>query len=86
MPEFDEVQIVSLVGALLILGAYGANQAGALTTRNIAYSALNFVGASVLAWVAVISTQYGFIVLEGAWAIVSLVALIRRLRPPAAAH
>ena len=81
----DPVQVVSLVGAVLILAAFWANQRGALSVDRVSYNALNFVGAAVLAWVAVVNTQYGFIVLEGAWALISLIALIRNGRSVAPA-
>jgi hypothetical protein len=89
MPALDPVQAISLLGALLILGAFSANQVGFLSTHRVAYNAMNFFGALILAWVAVVSAQYGFIVLEGAWAAISLVALLRARRrssPDEATH
>lgn len=77
MAEFDTVQVISLIGALLILGSYAANQAGVLSPNRTLYNAANLIGALVLAWVAVLGSQYGFIVLEGTWAAISLVALVR---------
>ncbi|MEJ7893479.1 MAG: hypothetical protein WKF94_12660 [Solirubrobacteraceae bacterium] len=74
------VQIVALVGSLLILTAYTANQAGRLATERVAYSVLNIVGAGILAVVAVVEEQWGFLLLEGVWTLVSLVALARLLR------
>jgi hypothetical protein len=75
LPEW--MQVISLVGALLILSAYFANQVGALSPSRWPYSAINLVGATLLAWVAIDATQYGFIVLEGAWAVISLFGLLR---------
>jgi hypothetical protein len=82
MPELDVVQVISLAGALLILGAFSANQVGVVSTRQVTYNLVNLVGALILAWVAVNTAQYGFIVLEGAWAAISLVALLRRGTTP----
>lgn len=70
-------QIVSLIGAALILGAYAANQKGVLSPRNRTYSALNLVGSLLLLWVALVDQRWGFIVLESLWALVSLPPLIR---------
>ncbi len=71
------VQIVSLVGSLLILTAYTANQAGRLQTDRLSYSLLNVVGAGILATVAVVEEQWGFLLLEGVWTLVSLLAVAR---------
>jgi hypothetical protein len=71
------VQIISIVGSVLILVAYTANQAGRMTTEQLAYSLLNVFGAGILATVAAIEEQWGFLLLEGVWTIVSVAALWR---------
>jgi drug/metabolite transporter (DMT)-like permease len=72
-------QSVSLVGAALILAAYLALQRGWLPREDRRYNALNFFGSVLLTWVAVGDRNWGFIVLEGSWALLSLPPL---LRPP----
>jgi hypothetical protein len=74
------LQVVSVLGALAILAAYAANQFGVIGPSNLSYSAMNFVGSAVLAVIAVVEVQWGFILLEGVWAIVSLWAMIAVLR------
>jgi len=71
-------QVVSLVGALLILLAYGLNQRGRLTPAHAAYNLINLVGAALLCWVAVVDRRAGFVLLEGAWGVMSLIPLLRR--------
>lgn len=73
-------QILSVLGAVMILGAYIAYQLGGLGREHRLYSALNFVGSALLAWVAIIDVRWGFILLETVWALVSIPPLIR---PPA---
>ena len=74
-------QILSLVGAALILSAYVANQRNRLGPRDVSYNLMNLVGALLLLWVAIADWRWGFIVLEAVWAMVSLPHLLRR-RPP----
>jgi hypothetical protein len=70
-------QIVSFVGALLILIAYGGHQLGWMNARGAAYNILNAVGSAILWWIAMHPFQVGFVVLEGVWTIISLWALVR---------
>jgi hypothetical protein len=70
-------QTVSLVGAGLILVAYVLNQRGHLAPKDRLYNAINLVGALLLLWVAVVDWRWGFIVLEAAWAAVSIPPLFR---------
>jgi len=72
-------QIISLIGACMILTAYAANQRGRLGPDNRWYSLLNLVGSLLLGWVALVDQRWGFILLEGLWAAVSIPPL---LRPP----
>jgi hypothetical protein len=73
------VQAISVIGALLILGAFAANLLEWMNTSNLWYSLLNFVGSAILMVIAVIDQQYGFILLEGTWALVSLWGIIAAL-------
>lgn len=72
------LQILSILGAVLILGAFFSLQRGWWTSRGSAYLWCNFVGAAVLTVVAVVDRRIGFVVLELAWAAVSAVALFAR--------
>ena len=70
-------QVVSLVGAVLILLAYGLNQSGRLQPSDRSYSLMNLIGATLLTWVAVVDRRAGFVLVEGAWAVMSVIPLLR---------
>ena len=81
--------LLQLAGALLILCAFVAVQSGfAQPTSRVALS-MNLIGSALLAALALSGRQWGFLLLEGAWAAVSAVSLARRTirRPsPASSH
>ena len=74
------LQAVSLVGAALILLPFAGSQLGRLGTGSMAYQLMNLVGASALTLVAILERQYGFILLEGTWALVSLAGTLKVAR------
>ena len=78
-------QIVQVVGAVLILAAFAAAQFHRLHPRSYTYLVLNLVGSAVL---AAEERQWGFLLLEGVWALVSLWGLVARVRGarPVATH
>jgi hypothetical protein len=81
-------QAVQIVGALLILAAYAAAQFHYLDQDSRSYLVLNLVGSVILAVLAAIEYQLGFLLLEAVWAIVSAWSLARALRGgvPSSAH
>jgi hypothetical protein len=74
------IQTVALLGSLAVLAAYGASQMRRLSTASLPYMPLNLGGASALATVAIIERQWGFLLLEGVWALVSLWSLVQHMR------
>jgi hypothetical protein len=80
-------QVIQVVGALAIVGAYALAHFGYLEQHARSYLLLNLAGASVLAVHAYVEAQWGFFLLEVVWAAVSGHGLVRRIRagsPPAA--
>ena len=73
----NTLQLLSVLGAVQVLAAYIANQLGRMTAGSRLYSALNALISGLLTYVAVREVNYGFILLEGVWALVSLYTLIR---------
>ena len=74
-------QLVQVIGALLILTAFAAAQFGRLDQRSVSYLVLNLIGSVILAVLAAIEEQLGFLLLESIWAIVSAWSLFEELRP-----
>src|SRR5215208_5659403 len=75
---WSSIQLVSVLGSLLVLVAYVASQFGYLSAKGLAYAFANIMGSGILAVVAALEAQWGFLLLEGAWASVSLVAVMRQ--------
>jgi hypothetical protein len=70
-------QIVQVLGSLLVLTAFAAAQRGAVSTDSRSYLVLNLVGSSVLTVLAAGGRQWGFLLLEAVWALVSARGLLR---------
>lgn len=71
--------LVELLGAACILSAFTLAQLGRLKTSSLPYLVLNVAGAGILAVVAAVDGDIGFLVLEGVWTAVSAYGLLRLL-------
>ena len=70
--------LVQVAGALLVLAGFALAQARVLTPQARTYLILNLVGASVLAVDAWLGRQWGFLLLEGVWALIAAWGLASR--------
>lgn len=73
-------QLIQVVGALLILAGFAAVQFDRMRPDSRLYLTLNLIGSAILAVLAWHESQWGFLLLEGVWAIVSAWGLITALR------
>lgn len=73
-------QSISVVGALLILLAFTLLQLRKVPSESYAYQIMNFGGGAALFYVALVESQIGFILLEGAWSVLSLIGIWRLFR------
>lgn len=69
--------LVQIGGSLLILVPFVLVQLGKLSPATIGYTVLNLLGSTVLAVDALHGQQWGFLLLEGTWAVVSAYGLAR---------
>jgi hypothetical protein len=74
------IQVISLIGSMVILVAFAAGQFNRLEQTSVVYIVMNLVGSAILTVVAIIERQWGFLLLEGVWAIISLWSLAKVLR------
>ncbi len=65
-------QTLSVTGAGLVLVAYAAQRFKRMSAESALYLLLNFAGGILLCTVAIVSRQLGFIIMEGAWILISL--------------
>jgi hypothetical protein len=73
-------QAIQLIGALIVLSGFIANQRFGLSSDSVSFLLANAVGTTILAIVAGVNGDLGFLLLEGVWAIVSFTSLTRVLR------
>ena len=73
-------QIVQISGSLLVLASFTLSQAGLIDTRSLLYLAANAVGSAILSANALVGHQWGFLLLESAWAAVSLTGMLHVAR------
>jgi hypothetical protein len=69
--------VVQLAGALMVLGAFALLQLGRTTADARSYLLLNAVGSATLAANAAAGGQWGFVLLNVTWLLVSLWSLLR---------
>jgi hypothetical protein len=74
------LQLVSLLGAFLILIPFAATQLGKLPVQSYTYQLFNFFGSGLLEIDAVIHRQAGFMLLEGVWAAVSVWGFVKVMK------
>jgi hypothetical protein len=73
-------QLIQLAGSALILVAFAGAQTGRLDQKSRPYLLANALGSAALAMEAAYYRQWGFLLLEGAWAIISAAGLVSGAR------
>jgi len=73
-------QVLSVVGALMVLTAYALIQSGIWRELDTGYLALNIIGSLLLGIVAIEDQRAGFILLEFAWAGLGFIGVVRAIK------
>ena len=76
----NTVDWIGFVGVFQILLAYVLNVFGKLEKKDLTFILLNLIGASLACLASILMKYMPFIILEGVWALVSLIALLKYKR------
>ena len=71
------VDVIGFIGVSLILLAFFLNLNSQLEVNDLRYILLNLIGAILACLASVLMKYYPFVLLEGTWAIVSFIALVK---------
>lgn len=80
LEPFQYSDWVGAAGVSLLLFAFALNVFGILDRQSLMYSAINAAGAGLAAYASWLISYLPFLVLEGTWCLVSLMAMILVLR------
>ena len=70
-------EITGSLGVAILLLAFLLNMLKIIKTDSLSYLLLNFIGAGIACFASWLIPYFPFVILEGVWAIVSLVSLVR---------
>jgi hypothetical protein len=76
MMHFSYSDLTGTFGVTLLLIAFGLNLLNKITRGGLVYILLNCIGASLACMASILINYTPFVILEGVWTIVSILALI----------
>ncbi len=80
--NFTPADMIGSVGVAMLLLAFAVNLVGWLGQESVLYASINAVGAGLAGYASWLIAYWPFVVLEGIWFLVSVVAIARALRRP----
>jgi nucleoside recognition membrane protein YjiH len=77
----NNIDWIGFIGVFQILLAYVLNVLDKIGKEDLSFILLNLVGAGMACYASILMNYIPFILLEGIWAAVSLVALVKYRNP-----
>lgn len=72
--------IIGTIGVSLILLAFMLNVFSVISSKSLLFLLLNLLGAGLACYASVLIRYTPFVILEGVWAVVSLVGLVKSVK------
>lgn len=73
----SEIDWIGFIGVFQILLAYLLNVMGKVSKDDLSFILLNLIGASLACYASILMNYMPFIILEGIWALASLISLLK---------
>ena len=88
MFENRSIEVVQIAAALVLLACFLLAQAKRINPEAYPYLLLNLLGSTAMTMTALVAHQWGFVFMEGVWALFSMWGLLQRARggPPELGH
>lgn len=71
---------IGFIGVAILLLAFLLNLLGKVSQNDLSYILMNIIGAALAGLASVLIRYFPFVVLEGTWTLVSIVALVNFFR------
>ena len=79
--NYGLLDAVGIVGAALLMVAYFLLQINKLQSNGLAYSLLNAIGALLIVFSLLVNFNLAAFLIEVFWVLISLIGIVRYLRP-----
>ena len=76
----NKVDWIGFIGVFLILLAYILNISGKVERNDLRFILFNLIGAGLACYASVLMDYMPFVLLEGVWALVSIIALLKYIK------
>ena len=73
----NTIDWIGSIGVFQILLAYMLNASGKIDNKDLSFILLNLIGAGMACLASILINYMPFIILEGAWTMVSLITLMK---------